>query len=169
MVLVTGFGPFGSVVENPSARLAEALGEPFVILPVTYAAVDAWLESEPEFGALLSLGVAVGSEFPRQEVVAHNRLGPVPDAEGVAGPVVIDPRLPPQISSPVGPLMGIEFSAHAGDYLCNYLFFRAAARFPNRPVTFVHVAPFEKCAFETQLERLQAIRIQLATADKQGW
>ncbi len=41
--LVTGFGPFLSVVQNPSGLLAQGCGRPSEMLEVSYACVDEFL------------------------------------------------------------------------------------------------------------------------------
>ena len=45
-------------------------------------------------------------------------------------------------------------SVDAGTYLCNYAFFRAVSRFPDKLVGFLHVPPFEKLPREEQTRRL---------------
>lgn len=88
-LLVTGFGPFGDIAENPSQHLAESCGEEFRILPVSYAAVDQFVEelraNAPE--RLLLLGAHGRAEPLHIELVAHNRIGDKADVDGVvAGP-----------------------------------------------------------------------------------
>lgn len=166
-VFVTGFGPFGDIGDNPSAVLARGCGRPHRVLRVAYAAVEealADLQSEP-FDALLMIGVAAGAERMRLESVAHNRIGKHADVEGVvAGPGPIDPRAPFQLhgglwepgcelaeADPIG------VTTDAGDYLCNYLYFRAIQAFPERRIGFLHVPTFETLPEATQSEVLSRV------------
>jgi len=159
-VFVTGFGPFGDIGDNPSAELARGCGRPHRILPVSYAAVEEALldlRDEP-FDALLMIGVAANAQRMRLETVAHNRIGRHPDVEGVvAGPGQIDPAGPFQLhgglwgpSCELGETDPIDVTTDAGDYLCNYIYFRAIQTFPTRRVGFLHVPTFETLAQGTQ-------------------
>lgn len=161
--LVTGFGPFGNVVDNPSMRLALESGRTCQILEVAYAAVDQFLnELAPEsFDLLIMLGVAGQAQKIRQETVGRNRIGSTPDVRGVVlGPGAIDPNEGPQIALPSTVLpptsLHWELSTDAGDYLCNYLFFRALQRFNGKRVRFVHVPPFDVIPKEVQQSELHA-------------
>ena len=82
--LLTGFGPFGSVTDNPSQRIVESLSQTppdgcelnTRIFPVSYRLVSAALpalliERSPQL--LLMLGVAVGESRFRLEEMGHNR------------------------------------------------------------------------------------------------
>ena len=66
--VVTGFGPFGTVADNPSARLAR--GAEFRILEVAYDAIDDALREIGPVDRLLLMGVAAGRFRPRLETVA---------------------------------------------------------------------------------------------------
>ena len=61
-ILVTGFGSFGEVIENPSAALAASSGCSYEVLEVSFEAVDQFLErlDRGSFDKLLLLGVAQG-------------------------------------------------------------------------------------------------------------
>lgn len=166
-VLVTGYGPFGDVKENPSAWLAERSGAPFQVLDVTFEAADAFLEElDPDsFDALLMLGVAVGAKRMRFETVGRNAIGPVPDVSGaINGPGPIDPKASFQLGSTLWTAPGVtagddltEVSHDAGDYLCNYILFRALQRFPDKHVGFLHVAVFDTIPAEEQLRVVQDV------------
>lgn len=192
---VTGFGPFGSVSQNPSSILAAGSGKPFEILEVSFAAVDQFLNQLPvdTFDVLIMLGVAAQSERMRYEQVARNWNGTTPDVRGIIlGPGLIDANEPAAFTlSPdaitehiarTGTLPGIhrpfndeqsgqqnsldsirfwELSNNAGEYLCNYIYFRARQRFPQKRVQFIHVPPFEVLSQEIQSQELDLLLRQL--------
>lgn len=167
MIVITGFGPFGSVEDNPSAWLAERSGRPHRVMEVAFEAVEETLRDleSVSFEALLLLGVALGSPVLRIETVARNRIGSMPDVRGVVGgPGPIDPFGPPQLGATLwrDPIFYVENgrwapSVDAGDYLCNYAFYRARQRFPDRGVGFLHVPSADDMALSLQLETLQEI------------
>ncbi len=148
-LFVTGYGPFLSVAENPSGLIAARLGLPYRVLDVTFAAADAFLDefAETDYDALMMIGVAGNAERMRIETVARNRIGRTPDVgEVVMGPGPVHAAAPSQLHSTLWSgfeqwLDAPEFepSVDAGDYLCNYLSFEAARRFPHRRTGFLHV------------------------------
>jgi pyrrolidone-carboxylate peptidase len=159
--LVTGFGPFGSFAANPSSQLAAECRRPFQILEVSYAAVDQFLSELPpeSFDLLVMLGAAGLAQRLRFEMTARNWVGASPDVRGaILGPGLIDPSAPPQFSLP--PSLTISTGEHweasfdAGDYLCNYIYFRAMQRFPAKHIYFIHVPPFEVVSPEIQFAEL---------------
>jgi len=166
--LVTGFGPFGTVSDNPSQRLAENCGRPFEILEVSYEASDAFLgRLNPEgFDTLLMLGVAQGRELPTPELYARNSRGGTPDVRGQSTVGPIEPGQPLLLESTlwnahlladIEVSLGLHTSFDAGNYLCNYTSYRALLRFPEKKVGFFHVPPFEKLAQERQAEILTSV------------
>lgn len=170
-VILTGFGPFDGFEANPSEQLARESGLPHRIIRVSFEAVDQFIEEiaadPPE--VLLMLGVAGGSERMRLERVARNFVGSYPDVDGrVFGPGSIDPTLPAALSgtlwTPDLESMSpyFESSVDAGDYLCNYVYFRALQALPMARVGFLHVPPesempldFQASAIMRAVERLQ--------------
>ena len=166
-ILVTGFGPFPGAPENPTGQLVRALARkpwPGVTLkahvfPTRYQSVDRALprllkEFKPD--ALIMFGLANRSRAIRVETLARNRISHVPDAGGVVcGPCVIDPASPRglAVKAPTAAMLraltrtGLpaRLSRNAGDYLCNYILWRAtcAAREPRGPrlAAFIHVPP----------------------------
>lgn len=152
--LVTGFGPFGAITDNPSSTLAKQSGHPFELLSVSFGAVDRFFaELDPTaFDVLLMLGVAAGRERVSIETVARNVIGATADVDGlVRGPGLIDAgaaatiatRWPDRLSNVGGG--DIQFSEDAGDYLCNYTYWQALVRpdLQDRAL-FLHVASFEQ-------------------------
>jgi pyrrolidone-carboxylate peptidase len=161
-ILLTGFGPFAHISENPSWILARKSGFPATELAVTFDAVETFLDSvDPEsFEVLLMIGVAARSRVLRLERVGRNRIGPYPDASGsvregeisVQGPHTLKSTLwrPDHVIKP-----GTRFSNHAGDYLCNYALYRALQTFPTKRVGFLHIPEFKTVKESRQAELLQ--------------
>lgn len=163
--LVTGFGPFGTVTDNPSGRLAEDCGRPFKVIEVAYDAADAFVETlnSESFDTLLMLGVATRRERMTPELFARNWRGEVADVRGKADPGPIEEGQPLLIESTLWNAhllahvevdLGLFASMDAGSYLCNYLSYRAIRKFTTKRVGFLHVPPFEKLSQERQAELL---------------
>jgi len=146
--LVTGFGPFAGIPDNPSEHLARTSGRSCVTLEVSFEAVEAFLESlrADPVERLIMVGVAASAKRMRVETVARNWIDPRPDVRGlIRGPAPIDPTGPEGLASrlaacPGGPHW--EVSADAGAYLCNFLLYRSLQRL-SCPAGFVHIPPFE--------------------------
>lgn len=163
-VLVTGFGPFGPHVHNPSGALAELLDGTTVAGATVVARVfatstdtigqnlaDALDELAPDL--LICLGLAPGRPALSLERIAINvRDFPIPDHSGVTvsdqpvlpgGPDGIFTRLP--IAHILQRWRSEEVPAHvsntAGTYLCNQLFYLACAHGRDRgiPAGFIHI------------------------------
>ncbi|MHB8637165.1 MAG: pyroglutamyl-peptidase I family protein [Fimbriimonadaceae bacterium] len=166
-VFVTGFLPFGTVADNPSAALASACGVPHRVLEVSWDAVDAWLATgEPDhYDVLIHLGFA-----PRRhvtpELFARNVIGPTPDVRGVMregcieadGPTVVGSTLwTPTLLAGLISDPSLKVSEDAGAYLCNYLGYRALRRFPDKLIGFVHVPAFDQILEVEQLRVLESV------------
>lgn len=161
-LLVTGFGGFRDIDENPSGWLAERLGGR--VLEVSFAAVDEFLgeSDEASFDVWLMIGVHGNAERMHLETVGRNFVGSGADVRGVvAGPGVIDPSLPPALR---GSLFESRcegenacLTVDAGGYLCNYLFFQGLAKFPEKQIGFLHVPRVEVMGLEDQLVELKRI------------
>ncbi|CEK16297.1 pyroglutamyl-peptidase I [Chthonomonas calidirosea] len=176
-ILLTGFGPFGAVVQNPSQRLVryfgrhpiEGIGLTAITLPVSYTqapcTVETLIRQRAEIGHpfdyVLMLGVAANSSFWRVERKAHNRasakldvdetrLAPGPITPGA--PATLEATLPVQqlVEAMNGRGIPAHLSDDAGDYLCNYLFFRVLyllAQLPTPPrAGFLHI-PADESTF----------------------
>lgn len=164
---MTGFGSFGQFDVNPTSILAPQLSENHAILPVTYADAEAFVRTPlpPEVGTLLMLGVSAKAETILLETTARNLIGKTPDASGViAGPMPINPSGPQQIGATLWhdatlmtPGLPWTTSVDAGDYLCNYLSYRALEQFPNLRVGFVHVPPFTIMPEADQVQALSEL------------
>lgn len=165
-LLITGFGPFPGAPVNPTGPLIRALKRKLRshsgvqvdthVFRTTYTSVDRDLprllaKTKPH--ALLMFGLAGRSRGLRVETQARNRINRYPDASGVVPPSRrIDDSAPKTvpIRAPKAALLRAaksdalpaRLSVNAGDYLCNYLYWRAleAAKRggPHRAV-FIHV------------------------------
>lgn len=170
MNLVTGFGPFGQIQENPSSLLAAACACPHRILEVSFEAVDAFVaelaQNPPE--NLLLLGVHGATRSMSLEIFGRNQIGPHPDVRGVMRPGRIEPSGPMTLSSTLWPRglsaavgePNIVFSRSAGSYLCNYTLYRCLRALPSSKVGFLHVPTQEAMPLDEQhrlLARLIAV------------
>ncbi len=169
--LVTGFGPFGNITDNISARLARALSPESEVIEVSFEASETFVRTavEKPFDAWLALGVNDRASLMRLETTARNRIGPTADVNGVVragqvivegGPDTIASRLWTGIGEPVpgGPW---EWSDDAGGYLCNFLFYLASRAFPDRLVGFLHVPNEGSLDFDTQLGVVRLLMMEI--------
>lgn len=165
-ILVTGFGPFGSVRENPSAAIAARLDGAFcaahrivgAVLPVEIETLSEHLASLVERvrpAAVIQFGVAERRDRILLERAAVNHaLFSIPDIRGVSwrdrsledhGPFERRSTLPLAAIAERWAEAGLSFafSDDAGRYLCNvalYYGLRLAERFSPRPLWgFIHV------------------------------
>jgi pyroglutamyl-peptidase len=160
-ILVTGFGPFPGAPVNPTGPLVQSLARQYLprtkivthIFPTSYAAVDRDLPKliarhRPD--ALLMFGLATKAATLRVETRAKNAISRLADAGGVVpAPRMIAPGRAPTLAlpTPARRLLAaarlVVLSTDAGDYLCNYLCWRAtlAARRSGGPklAAFIHV------------------------------
>ena len=153
MILITGFGPFGSVVDNPSARLAEQvdgrrIGSQVVIgrvLPVDWATASAQLQQlVAEHAPVFALGLGVAMN--RTEVTVEAQAGPAAEGIDVAGHSAPEPEddravWPARVNAPrLAELLQARVSLDAGAYLCNH-WLKILITQTAVPGTFVHVPP----------------------------
>jgi pyroglutamyl-peptidase len=164
--LVTGFGPFAGIAENPSQILARESGRDHEVLEVSFEAVDEFLYGvDPQrFDRLLLIGVAAGREFMTPELFGRNFTKRLPDVRGNYRWGDIEPSgellLLCNIWDPkelAHAFLGqpMRVSQDAGGYLCNYICYRAIRRFPDKEVGFLHVPPFARIPSEQQLRVLE--------------
>lgn len=137
-LLLTGFGPFGSIEVNPSQLIAERLhGETFGplevvshVLPVVFGEDAVLVESlvaEHDPVIVLSLGVSARHGTLRLETLGRNLRqapeGPRPildEGPAVTLATVAFAEILGRITGVTAP---IELSDHAGDYLCNHVLY----------------------------------------------
>jgi len=163
-LLVTGFGPFGTVARNPSELVVRELAGAELagcrvagrVLPVSAARTPAELRAAiDEVGPalVLLLGVANGRSALAAERVGVNVLDfPEPDNDGEqpvdvpivpGGPAAYFSTLPVRAIVQAWDAAGIPgyLSDTAGTYLCNAALYAAlhASAGNGRPVGFVHL------------------------------
>lgn len=151
-VLVTGFGPFLSITDNPSGRLALAVDGLLLgpdirvvakVLAVNYeTAVAQTLLSAAQINAIaiLGIGVASGTANARVERTAFSLAdGTTPDAAGqvrsLLGP---EPSRTTAAAEPLARALGIPVSDDAGRYVCNAWLYGVLGG-TQVPATFLHV------------------------------
>ena len=184
-ILLTGFGPFADVAENPSAAVvgrlsgsclggADVVG---VVLPVEFAAsVRALSEAIAEVrpAVLLCLGVARGRSRIEVETVARGGVSKSLDSGGEAGPMVgsVERRVATiDVAGLVSQLVAGGFDAvaseDAGGYVCDHVFFHAidTAREFGAAAGFVHLPdPAGEAGGNWTVDRLTA-----AVAEAVAW
>jgi pyroglutamyl-peptidase len=163
-VLLTGFGPFPGVAENPSGWLAETLAarKPSHdvelhghVLPTEWNAVAArapGLHAALQPHVVIHFGVSPGTRSLRIERSAPNQAAPRHDAGGrlpvtptisPTGAPRLDTGLP--VAEIAAHLRAQGFAASAspscGRFLCNFLYYRSLewAKAQGRDALFVHV------------------------------
>ena len=163
-VLLTGFGPFPGVDENPSGWLAETLAArtPQIgsdlhsqVLPTEWSAVATltphlYADLQPD--VMIHFGVDPRTQTLRIEHSAHNRAARRADARGALPDVsAISPHGQHRLDTglPVNALAahlrnqghGANASRSCGRYLCNFLYYRSLewAKQEGRDALFVHV------------------------------
>ncbi|HJN73332.1 MAG TPA: hypothetical protein QGF58_05295 [Myxococcota bacterium] len=150
MILVTGFGPFGELAENPSGALAlavdgcEVRGVPVrgIVLPVSYQRAPCQTADAAAHARLVvGLGVAPTREGVQVECTAVNRCSR-DDIDGVCpadlgeGAPSLDVRLDVEA---LAAALGGTLSRDAGSYVCNAWLY-TSLRDLAVPAVFVHVA-----------------------------
>jgi pyroglutamyl-peptidase len=165
-LLVCGFGPFPGFPENPAARVVERLSAEqwspdgvvaaYRLIPTTWAggpaaAAEAARAFAPD--AILVLGVAGGADRFQVEGRARNRAAPDrPDAEGALHPTAHILAGGADLMAAAAPLeamveaiaaegLPVAHSTDAGDYLCNYVFYRLLAEAHAPRTAFLHLPP----------------------------
>lgn len=192
-VLLTGFGPFPGVADNPSAWLAETLAQrpPLEVdaefhvrvLPTAWQAAQSMprLYDELQPHVMIHFGVSQRAKTFRIERFAHNRAARRADAHGLMpsglliqaeGAERFDTKLPGAAVAAHLRACGVAAasSRSAGSYLCNFLYYHSlewALRQPDqRLVLFVHVPPLDLFGPETLLRGgHETLRFVLASAD----
>ena len=161
-LLITGFGPFPTVPDNPSARLARCLAASphlrrilghtpdCLVLYTRYDALDTGLAPALARGprAVLMIGVAARRSRVCVETRAVNRVSRLfPDASGAVGrSLAFDSDGPAQRRSAAAAQVRVALrragldaaaSREAGRYLCNASYYRVLAT--GRPALFLHI------------------------------
>lgn len=194
-VLLTGFGPFPGVADNPSAWLVETLAERSArdldaelharVVPTAWQEAQSMphLYEELQPHVMIHFGVSQRTKTFRIERFAHNRTARRADAHGLmpSAPVIqaegaarIDTELPAAALAAHLRACGVAAasSRSAGSYLCNFLYYHSldwARRQPDlRLVLFVHIPPRDSFSPEALLRGgYETLRFVLASADTQ--
>ena len=165
-VLITGFGPFPGMPENPSAQLVAKLVEQVAsavdaeiharILPTEWQATllmpQLYESLQPH--VMIHFGVDRRAGALRIERFAHNRTSPRADAAGALplGPVIAplgverhDTKVPAAKLAAHLRRSGLQAvaSRSAGSYLCNFLYYHSLDWANERDclALFVHIPP----------------------------
>lgn len=175
-LVVTGFGPFSDVLDNPSSRNLDPISgaTKYLDIPVSISGVDAVLREILEKFAqsaevvLIQFGVHDETDKLRVEQFAYNEaLFPIPDVDGVvrsgdrirSGCAQIL-RTPIDVASLVRAEPKTLISIDPGRYLCNYMYFqslRMALRTPHIKPLFVHVPPYSRMGQAAQRRVIQSL------------
>ena len=192
-VVVTGYGAFMGITDNPSANMAQKLAEAGVKggiveyrrLDVTPEAVDAFIgemrRSPPD--VILSMGVTGGQA--QVEERPENHLGAAPDGNNVqmadrqvraGGAQELKTDLPVQVIddalAPFGDARVVgtsksdpHYEPDRSAYLCNYLGYSLATEFAGTPKT---TAGFMHISRETPPDQMHAV-LEAVTARQLDW
>lgn len=172
-LLIVGFGSFGTITDNPAARLARALDgrlagqRPCVgrEIPVRYRegiAETLALAAQLRPAAVIGIGVAANRPLPWVESVGVRLGDPAILDEAREGIADLEPGGPEraEATAPVERLaaaMGIGVSADAGRYVCNAWLYRVVRAIGAEvPVTFLHI-PLAGMAPERALAGMGAV------------
>jgi pyroglutamyl-peptidase len=164
-VVITGFNAFGGLTGNPSATLVGSLAErcphySTSVIPTSYS--QGWNEisqriSDPVTRILVMFGFANNAVGLRLEKYGRNKNNQiVADNDGQLPPAYTDLSMPAKLetSVPVDLLAErltrlnhtVSVSVDAGDYVCNYMYFRALSEIRklgrDMPILFVHLGDF---------------------------
>jgi pyrrolidone-carboxylate peptidase len=149
-LILTAFGPFDNHIVNPSEKLLNHFTQyQQHILPVSYKAVDDFIQNNAftNNNRVLMFGVSDAIKKICIEKTARNQLSGKPDISYLRmKPGKIQDNVPMSIRSSL--FKGWrrnrywDTSNDAGNYLCNYLYYRMLSSLPKVQAGFVHVPPF---------------------------
>jgi len=169
-VLITGFGPFPGVADNPSSWLVETLAKQHSaadfkldarVLPTEWenVALIHRLYEAVQPHVMIHFGVSEDLPVFAIERSAHNRVAPRTDARGATpegrkiregGPPRFDTLFPAAKLAAHLRRRGVaaRTSRSAGAYLCNFLYYHsldwALRQETVPPALFVHIPPLTK-------------------------
>jgi pyrrolidone-carboxylate peptidase len=177
-LLLTAFGPFGTMTENTSSTVAEqeadrlssmSLHSEFRGLATSTSSVQTFsstIHSQTDL-FVIHIGVDLKSSLMKLELAGHNiahfRL---PDADGIT---LLDARIsdsfpfnhpfPKSFNLPAL-LARFVLSDGAGTYFCNYTYFTGRTHVGTdiRGCLFVHIPPFSEIDCETAVARIALVR-----------
>lgn len=169
-ILITAFGAFPEVQVNPSEKLLREFQNLNKLdyqiykeyLPVDYNYCRQWISSlNDSYDLIIHLGIARNTLKNMVELKAHNYCGANLDILGVSCEGKISESQPEFLST----ALSFNFlnkqkngmvikSDDAGDYLCNFIYFKSLERQSLRKVLFYHLAPEQVIATGEQEELL---------------
>jgi pyroglutamyl-peptidase len=173
--ILTGFGPFGDVVENPSSENLKFLVPIFpnnirkiqLNVPVSVSGADECLEEllaslVDEECTVVHFGVSERSDCILIEQFGYNEMTfRFPDADGnVFDNAVIDingaEKLETVLNLSCISHPRVKVSTDPGRYICNYIYYRSLQRIGPRCL-FIHVPPYSKMSREDQIDLIGLI------------
>lgn len=174
MMIVTGFGPFGDITENPSSQNLPLLRPRRNVrgisgLEVSMEAVDRFLSSQSAEEAMVHFGVNQNATAIEIESVAVNEMRfSIPDNKGVTrNGETIDSGAPLTLSTSLVDVsllvqalaldgFPVVSSTDAGRYICNYIYYKSL-QLTNQRSLFIHVPPYSVISQSDQVTAIEAI------------
>ncbi len=177
-VLLSGFGPFLDIKDNPSesivTQLARDFQSPFIILPVVFGKSfevlkEKALLEKPDI--ILMFGVAATRSTICLERIGLNwvesKNADTSVSTPVTGKIVVNQELALMSSYNVEKVISefdfnerklVEVSYSAGTYVCNDLYFRMLnEKQISAEKLFIHIPPYEKIELQQQIELLSKV------------
>jgi len=170
-LLICGFGAFPAAPRNPAGAAVQALAAKgwrpagaevdYLVVPVVWNTAIETIEArlaQARADGVLIVGVAVTARAFRVERLARNRASTTTlDHDGDAcGSVAILAQGPLELAAtaPIEAIhraievseLPVEFSSDAGDYLCNFTFYRLLLGERAHQVAFLHTPQARECA-----------------------
>jgi pyroglutamyl-peptidase len=162
-ILLTAFGPFRNFNSNPSEEIMKLLLEklenyfPDIIihshvLDVSFHSVDSYLESvDQHYDFIFHMGVATNNDKIRIEfwpknyvngtdVVQMTKEGYIDSGDSAF--IKADNSITEKSLKFIESSLWMKDSYDAGNYLCNYIFYKSMRKFENSKVLFLHVSDF---------------------------
>ena len=162
-ILLSAFGPFKNFDSNPSEEILKLLIELLRhhlteiefhahVLGVSYSSVDRFLHDQSEtYDFIFHMGVATNNDKIRIEFWPKNYTKGT-DVENVSKDGLIDANKEGFISAEqsiiekslafIKKSLWLKASYNAGNYLCNYIFYKSTIKFQNSKVLFLHVSDY---------------------------
>jgi pyroglutamyl-peptidase len=165
-VLVTGYGPFMSVADNPSGEIAEALAKLKVpgaiirtkVLPVTWQEVDAFVDGEVKAwkpDVVIGMGFSAGAHEIKTHAVNYRTGADAAGVEGGDRPITEGGPQFRETTLPVDKILEDQRRVHGDQgltavnhtepddaYLCNYIEYRELQALQNTGAMagFLHIS-----------------------------
>lgn len=177
-VLLSGFGPFLDIKNNPSELVVQSLARdfhiPFIILPVVFAKAFEILKEKVQIekpDIILMFGVAATRSTICLERIGLNWIesknADTSFNTPATGKIVSNQELALMSSFNIEKIISefdfterklVEVSHSAGTYVCNDLYFRMLnEKQISADKLFVHIPPFEKIELQQQIELLSKV------------